>query len=84
MGVLVIKGYSVFCCCGEIVFLGRWAASGLFILLTRSDAVLSHQVANYGMGGQYEPHFDFSRVRPKPWLLLEGAAPAVLKKLELL
>lgn len=26
--------------------------------------VISHQVANYGMGGQYEPHFDFSRVRP--------------------
>lgn len=49
---------------GESVFLERWAAAGLFMLLTRSNAVISHQVANYGMGGQYEPHFDFSRVRP--------------------
>lgn len=54
------------------------------MLLTRSNAVLSHQVANYGMGGQYEPHFDFSRVRPKPWVFPEGPIPADLRKLEIL
>ena len=42
------------------------------MLLTRSNVVLSHQVANYGMGGQYEPHFDFSRVRPRPRVLSEA------------
>lgn len=36
------------------------------------NAVISHQVANYGMGGQYEPHFDFSRVRPQSRVFLEG------------
>lgn len=67
-----------------MVSLGRGAAPGLFMLLTRSNAVLSHQVANYGMGGQYEPHFDFSRVRPRPRVLPEGTAPAGERELELL
>lgn len=68
----------------EIVPLERRAASWLFMLLTSSTTALSHQVANYGMGGQYEPHFDFSRVRPKPPVLLKGPAPAGLRRLELL
>lgn len=53
------------------------------MLLTSSTTALSHQVANYGMGGQYEPHFDFSRVRPKPPVLLKSPAPAGLRRLEL-
>lgn len=55
------------------------------MLLTRPDAVnISHQVANYGMGGQYEPHFDFSRVRPKSLVYSEGPALVDLRRLELL
>lgn len=54
------------------------------MLLTRSNIVISHQVANYGMGGQYEPHFDFSRVRPDSLVLSEGPVPVGLRRLGLL
>lgn len=69
---------------GKIVPLGTWAVLGLFMLLTRPNIVISHQVANYGMGGQYEPHFDFSRVRPSSPVLSEGPVPAGLRRLGLL
>lgn len=39
------------------------------------------------MGGQYEPHFDFSRVRPKSpksTVLAKGPVPAALRRLEFL
>lgn len=48
------------------------------------SAVISHQVANYGMGGQYEPHFDFSRVSPPSLVVLKGSALAGLMSVELL
>jgi hypothetical protein len=62
----------------------KMGATGLFMLLERSNAVISHQVANYGMGGQYEPHFDFSRVRPTSSALSKGPALAALRRLEIL
>lgn len=36
------------------------------------------------MGGQYEPHFDFSRVSPQSLVVLKGSALAGLTRLELL
>ena len=50
------------------------------MLLTKSNAVISYQVANYGMGGQYEPQFDFSRVRPHSGFF-KGPALADLRRL---
>lgn len=68
------------CSLGFWLLPGRWAASGWFMLLTKSNAVISYQVANYGMGGQYEPHFDFSRVRPRSGFF-KGPALADLRRL---
>lgn len=36
------------------------------------------------MGGQYEPHFDFSRVSPPSLVVLKGSALAGLMSVELL
>lgn len=45
-------------------YLEMCAVPGLIVFADKVLAVIFHQVANYGMGGQYEPHFDFSRVSP--------------------
>lgn len=57
---------------------------GAGLTADKVNAVISHQVANYGMGGQYEPHFDFSRVSPQSLVVLTGSALAGLTRLELL
>ena len=68
----------------EMVSMESWAALGDGLNADKVNAVISHQVANYGMGGQYEPHFDFSRVSPPSLVVLKGSALAGLMSVELL